>query len=81
MSASALAILAPTAALASVEVLPGEPLHAQFREIRVAGPAGPNGPSAYDVAVAQGFSGSEAEWLETLVGPPGQITVIDGGFF
>ena len=59
----------------------GEPLNAKFREIRVAGPAGPEGPSAYEVAVSQGFTGTEAEWLATLVGPPGQITVIDGGFF
>jgi len=29
---------------------------------------GPPGPSAYGVAVANGFSGTEAVWLESLVG-------------
>lgn len=36
-----------------------------------AGPEGPEGPSAYDSAVAGGFTGTEAEWLATLVGPTG----------
>ncbi|MDP1554483.1 MAG: hypothetical protein Q8L84_03400 [Hyphomonas sp.] len=81
MPLEALASLVPTTAYASVEFLPGEPLAARFREIRVAGPIGPGGPSAYQVAVAQGFTGTEAEWLETLIGPPGEVTVIDGGFF
>tara|TARA_R110000787_G_scaffold3148_4_gene12618 strand:- start:14265 stop:14510 length:246 start_codon:yes stop_codon:yes gene_type:complete len=81
MSGRAIATLTPTAAVATVSFVPGEPLNAKFREIRVAGPAGPEGPSAYEVAVSQGFTGTEAEWLATLVGPPGQITVIDGGFF
>lgn len=35
------------------------------------GPAGPEGPSAYDVAVDNGFVGTEAEWLASLVGPTG----------
>lgn len=77
----ALASLAQTTAFASVEFLPGQPLNARFREIRVAGPLGPGGPSAYEVAVSLGFEGTEAEWLETLIGPPGEVTVIDGGFF
>lgn len=77
----ALASLAPTTAFASVEFLPGQPLNARFREIRVAGPIGPGGPSAYEVAVSLGFEGTEAEWLATLIGPPGEVTVIDGGFF
>lgn len=81
MSARAYAVFTPASAIASVEFLPGEPLQALFREIEVAGPMGPGGPSAYEVAVAQGFSGTEAEWLQTLVGPPGEITTIDGGFF
>lgn len=34
-------------------------------------PGGPPGPSAYDVAVAAGFVGTEVEWLASLVGPPG----------
>ncbi len=42
-----------------------------------AGPAGPqgepgaDGASAYEVAVEQGYTGTEAEWLATLVGPEG----------
>lgn len=35
------------------------------------GPQGPQGESAYDLAVEQGFSGTEAEWLASLVGPEG----------
>lgn len=81
MSAKAYAAFVPTAALASVSFLPGRAVPACFRAIRVAGPMGPGGPSAYQVAVAQGFTGTEAEWLQSLVGPPAEITVIDGGFF
>jgi len=42
------------------------------------GPEGPEGPpgedglSAYEVAVAEGFEGSPAEWLASLEGPPGE---------
>lgn len=32
---------------------------------------GADGASAYDVAVANGFVGTEAEWLDSLVGPAG----------
>lgn len=32
---------------------------------------GPAGASAYEVAVAAGFVGTEAQWLESLVGPAG----------
>lgn len=35
------------------------------------GPDGPDGLSAYEVAVANGFIGTEAEWLASLVGPEG----------
>ncbi|MEV6399628.1 hypothetical protein AB0M39_33420 [Streptomyces sp. NPDC051907] len=35
------------------------------------GAAGPAGSSAYAVAVAGGFVGTEAQWLATLVGPKG----------
>jgi len=31
------------------------------------------GPSAYDVAVANGFTGTEAEWLTTLIGTAGDV--------
>ena len=33
--------------------------------------SGENGKSAYEIAVDNGFSGTEAEWLESLVGPQG----------
>jgi hypothetical protein len=36
------------------------------------GDPGPTGSSAYQAAVAGGFSGTEAQWLASLVGPPGQ---------
>ena len=29
------------------------------------------GPSAYEIALKNGFEGTEAEWLESLKGPPG----------
>lgn len=37
------------------------------------GEQGPPGPSAYDVAVSEGFVGTEAEWLASLVGSQGDI--------
>jgi hypothetical protein len=45
------------------------------------GPQGPEGPqgetgaggkSAYELAVDNGFSGDEGQWLQSLVGPPGE---------
>lgn len=33
--------------------------------------AGPSGASAYQLAVGQGFAGTEAQWLASLVGAPG----------
>ncbi len=36
-----------------------------------AGADGADGASAYEVAVANGFTGTEAEWLDSLVGPTG----------
>ena len=35
------------------------------------GEPGPAGKSAYEIAVEEGFIGTEAEWLESLVGPEG----------
>lgn len=35
------------------------------------GPEGPQGQSAYAVAVANGFVGTEVEWLASLIGPQG----------
>lgn len=39
---------------------------------------GPQGKSAYQVAVDNGFTGSEEEWLATLVGPQGPPGEIHG---
>lgn len=38
-----------------------------------AGSDGSDGLSAYEVAVADGYSGTEADWLDSLVGPQGEI--------
>lgn len=35
------------------------------------GPAGADGDSAYEIAVANGFVGTESQWLASLVGPQG----------
>lgn len=35
------------------------------------GPKGDNGKSAYEIAVDEGFSGDEQEWLDSLIGPKG----------
>ena len=35
------------------------------------GKDGANGKSAYEIAVADGFTGTEKEWLASLVGPKG----------
>lgn len=40
-------------------------------EVGPQGPAGADGASAYEVAVANGFVGTEVEWLASLVGPEG----------
>lgn len=44
--------------------------------------AGPPGPSAYQVALSQGFTGTAEQWLEslrsTVPGPPGTGLEIDG---
>ena len=37
----------------------------------VPGPDGADGKSAYEIAVENGFVGTEQEWLDSLVGPPG----------
>lgn len=36
------------------------------------GANGANGASAYEIAVANGYSGTETDWLASLVGAPGQ---------
>ena len=40
------------------------------------GGSGEDGDSAYEIAVKNGFKGSEAEWLESLKGLPGATTDI-----
>ena len=42
------------------------------------GPPGPAGKSAYDIAKDNGFSGTEAEWLESLQGDPGADSTVPG---
>lgn len=42
------------------------------------GPAGPEGESAYQIAVANGFIGTEAQWLASLVGPAGPASTTPG---
>lgn len=37
---------------------------------------GKDGKSAYEIAVEQGFSGSEAEWIASLAGVPGETPYI-----
>lgn len=43
----------------------------QYVEAIPKGKDGDDGPSAYDIAVQQGFNGSETEWLESLKGGQG----------
>src|SRR5690606_36379757 len=40
--------------------------------IGIPGPRGPQGKSAYELAVEAGFSGSEADWLASLKGEQGE---------
>lgn len=46
-------------------------LQALIEAIAVEGPPGPEGDSAYQVALDNGFSGTQSQWLASLVGPPG----------
>ena len=43
------------------------------------GPAGANGLSAYQVAVANGYTGTEAQWLASLVGAQGAPGTFQNG--
>ena len=48
----------------------------------VSGQPGADGKSAYELAVANGFSGTETEWLDSLKGPAGNDSasmIIDNG--
>ena len=39
---------------------------------------GDDGKSAYELAVENGYSGSEQQWIESLVGKPGDTPYIGG---
>lgn len=63
-------------AIAGQPVVPSLPLPATPLS---GGLPGPTGLSAYQIAVANGFVGNEAQWLASLVGAqpdPGDITLI-----
>lgn len=52
-------------------------------DVAPADPATPNyvpveGLTAYDIAVSNGFTGTEADWLLTLKGEPGVVTTVNG---
>lgn len=44
---------------------------------------GKDGKSAYEIAVSKGFSGTEEQWLESLIGIPGETPYIgqNGNWF
>jgi hypothetical protein len=42
------------------------------------GPMGPSGYSAYEIAVFNGYSGTEAEWMASLVGAAGADSTVPG---
>lgn len=50
----------------------GRSVSAQFGEMQPI--RGRDGKSAYEIAVANGFIGTEEEWLASLKGDPGRIT-------
>ncbi|MFD7106083.1 hypothetical protein [Streptomyces celluloflavus] len=57
-------------------LLPAETPEVHLADLAPTDPSKPNyvavrGDSAYEVAVAQGFEGTVADWLDSLVGPPG----------
>ena len=47
-------------------------MSADFGEIQAVGTGGENGLSAYEIAVKNGFEGTEQEWLESLHGEDGK---------
>ncbi|QAX95006.1 minor tail protein [Streptomyces phage Sebastisaurus] len=59
------ALLLPkdTAEIDLADVAPADPLTPTYVPVP--------GPSAYEVAVSQGFAGTEADWLTSLIGPVG----------
>lgn len=42
------------------------------------GDPGKDGKTAYEIAVKNGYSGSEQQWIESLVGQPGDTPYIGG---
>lgn len=42
-----------------------------WKRVDMSGPAGADGLSAFEIAVQNGFVGTEVEWLNTLIGPQG----------
>lgn len=50
----------------------GTRLDTRLEELSSGGTSGADGKSAYEVAVANGFEGTEAEWLESLKGADGK---------
>lgn len=61
--------------------LPGDPVHQGAQQMEALAKKvdetmtdvdGQPGPSAYEVARANGFSGTESEWLDSLRGEPGE---------
>ncbi len=49
---------------------PSEQLIASLASVVFTGPPGEDGASAYEIAVANGFSGTEQAWLDSLYGLP-----------
>lgn len=64
-------------------LLPAETPEVDLADIAPTDPSTPNyvavrGDSAYEVAVKNGFVGTVAQWLASLVGPPGVIQSVNG---
>lgn len=57
-------------------------MNAQFKSLQtVGGGTGRDGLSAYEIAVKNGFEGSEQEWLASLKGEPGYTPVKGKDYF
>lgn len=54
-------------------------VHATFTDTGGGGVPGPAGASAYEIAVENGYEGTEEEWLASLVGPAGAAATIAVG--
>lgn len=49
--------------------------------VEVASQSASTGESAYDIAVKNGFEGTEQEWLDSLIGPAGKTPVHGEDYF